>query len=250
MPPDYVMMGCQFENTSGTAIKLSQIDFGPDFDGPMYGEGPDEYTKTAPHVQIAKANAEGIAVYCYFVHDAVPLDDSGENFAPGWLDRFGDVVDPEILIGVGFWFRDAFNQTRFLQNAGQIDGGPVFEKQFNREYRMLVPGFPRDTKLSEITFVDIDNNSTWYGDGPDEYTKTATQIQIPKPTAEGVKEYCYFVHDAIPLDDSGENFAPGWLDRFGDVIDTEAMIIPAGRGGWFRPSPNFPNEKMTVVFPR
>ena len=248
MPADYVMMGCQFEGTGDSHIKLSQLNLGADFDGPWYGEGPDEYKVTAPQIQLSFEGREGIANYCYFVHDAIPLDDSGENFGPGWLDPDGEPVDPDMILGLGFWYRDTFNKNRFLQNAGQVNGEPVWEKSFNRDYRMLTPAYPKAVKLSEITFVDIDNEATWYGDGPDDFKKTATQLQVPFANREGIQYYLYYLADGIPLDDSGENFGPGWVDADGEPVDLDEIIIPAGRGCWFRPSPNYPKTLMTVQF--
>ena len=120
MPADYVMMGCQFEGTGDSHIKLSQLNLGADFDGPWYGEGPDEYKVTAPQIQLSFEGREGIANYCYFVHDAIPLDDSGENFGPGWVDADGEPVDlDEIIIpaGRGCWFRPSPNYPKTLMTV-------------------------------------------------------------------------------------------------------------------------------------
>ena len=249
MPASFVMMGGQFEGVDGSSIKLSQINFGENFDGPYYGDGPEDYIPTAPQVQVAFADREGNTKY-YFVHDAIPVDPDAEetDYLPGWLDKFGDPADPDVLLGLGYWYCDAFNATRAVNNAGGVLLDSPWDKDFNRTFRMLVCPYPKAVKLSEITFVDIDNNATYYQGGPDDFIPTATQIQIPFANREGFTKY-YYLADGIPLDDSDDpEFGPGWVDKFGDPVDADEIVIPAGRGCWFCPSPDYPKEKMKVIF--
>ena len=246
MKADFYMMGAQFEGTGATAIKLSQINFGEDFKGPDYGEGPDEYQKIAPQVQLAFANREGNSKY-YFINEAIEDDSYPSGYAPGWMDSDDNPADPDVLLGLGFWYYDPYNKVRMFQNSGQVLGDPVWEKEYNRDFRMLVSPYPRDVKLSELTFVDILDGAPEYGDGPDEYQKTATQIQIPFANREGFLKY-YFISDAIENDQGG--YDPGWMDSDDNPVDAKDLVIPAGRGCWFCPSKNFPKERMTVIFPK
>ena len=242
---EFYMMGAQFDGVGGSYVKLSQINFGEGFDGPEYGYGPEEYQLLAPQIQLAFPNREGTLGY-YFIHDAYKNDDG--VYVPGWMGEDDNPADPDIILGLGFWFKDPFNNKCVFQNAGQVNGEPVFEKDFIRnEFMMLVPGYPRDMRLSEITFVDIDNNSPEYEGGPDDYQPLATQIQIPFANREGFSYY-YFIHDAVPNDDGG--YDPGWMGEDDNPVDPTEIVIPAGRGCWFRASKNFPKEKMTVVFPK
>ena len=248
MPADFVMMGGQFENTDGSAVKLSQINFGKDFTGPEYGDGPDaegSFIKTAPQVQLAFRDSEGTVAY-YFLCDGKVVDEEQGIFAPGWVDADGNEADPDVELALGFWFKDAFNKARFLQNKGQVMEENTFEKDFNIEFRMLVSPYPKATKLSEITFVDIEQDATEYGDG-ESFVKTATQIQIPFADSEGFTSY-YFLADGKVVDEEQGIFAPGWVDADGNEVDPDELVIPPTRGCWFRPCKDFKADKMTVVF--
>lgn len=252
MPASFVMMGGQFQTTQGKAVKLSEIDFGTDFQGPLWGGGVGEFSLTAPQVQIAFAEHEGSTAY-YYVADAVDLtpdDEEDDAWGPGWVNGDEEVVDPEIDIGIGFWFKDSFNVTRVFGNAGQVYGPDLWEKDFNKSFRMLVNPYPMATKLSDITFVDIDKDATYWGAGFGEFSLTATQIQIPFADHEGFSSY-YYVADAVDLtpdDEEDDAWGPGWVNGDEEVVDPTAIIIPAGRGCWFRPCTNFKAEKMTVIF--
>ena len=242
MPASFVMMGGQFEKTDGTAVKLSEINFGEGFQGPEWGEGIDEFSKTAPQVQLAFADHDGTAKY-YYVADGKEMPDG--SWGPGWVNSAEEEADPEVELGLGFWYKDSFNSTRFLGNAGQVLGDASWEKDFNKTFRMLVNPYPVATKLSEITFVDIEKNATEWGEGIDDFSKTATQIQIPYADHDGFMKL-YYVADGVEMPDGSRG--PGWVNAAEEEVDTDAIVIPAGRGCWFRPSPNFPDANMTVIF--
>ena len=242
MPASFVMMGGQFEKTDGTAVKLSEINFGEDFQGPYWGEGIDEFSKTAPQIQLAFPNSEGTAKY-YFVADGKEMPDG--SWGPGWVDAKENEADPDVELGLGFWYKDSFNVARFLGNAGQVLGDASWEKDFNKTFRMLVNPYPVATKLSEITFVDIEKDATEWGDGIDDFSKTATQIQIPFSNSEGFTKL-YFLADGKEMPDG--SWGPGWVDAKENTVDPETIVIPAGRGCWFRPCTNFKADKMTVIF--
>lgn len=244
MPASFVMMGGQFENTDGSAVKLSQINFGEDFTGPEYGDG-ESFVATAPQVQLAFRDREGSTKY-YFLCDGKVVDEEQGIYEPGWVNEFGGEADPDVELSLGFWFKDAFNATRFLQNKGQVMEENTFEKDFNITFRMLVSPFPKATKLSEITFVDIEKDATEYGDG-ESFVQTATQIQIPFATREGFTKY-YFLADGKVVDEEQGIYAPGWVNEFGGEVDPDEIVIPPTRGCWFRPCKDFKADKMTVIF--
>ena len=236
------MMGGQFENVDGTATKLSEIDFGTGFTGPEYGDG-ESYVKTAPQIQTAFVNREGTSKY-YFLSDGKIINEDAGEYAPGWVDADGNEADPEVSLGLGFWYKDAYNQSRQFTFKGNVLEDAVWEKTFNVTFRMLVSPYPKAVKLSEITFVGIDANATEYGDGA-AFVKTATQIQIPFANREGFTKYYYLSDGKIINEDAGE-YAPGWVDADGNEVDPTTVTIPAGRGCWFRPRVGSGN--MTVQF--
>lgn len=252
MPASFVMMGGQFETTSGGAIKLSQLNFGDSFQGPAWGEGFDEFSLTAPQIQLSFANSEGTTKY-YYVADAVDLtpdNDEDDEWGPGWVNAAEEVADPDVDLGLGFWYKDSFNSTRVLGNAGQVLGDELWEKDFNKSFRMLVNPYPVATKLSDITFEDIDKNATPWGDGLDDFSKTATQIQIPFANSEGFTKL-YYVADAVDLtpdNEEDDEWGPGWVNAAEETVDPDTVIIPIGRGCWFRPCTNFADDNMTVIF--
>ena len=96
----YYMMGMQFETTTSGSVKLNEIDFG-DMTGPLYGDG-ESFLTTAPQIQLAFPNSEGVTAY-YF------LADGNETFdGPGWTDNGGNPIDEASIVipaGRGAWFK-------------------------------------------------------------------------------------------------------------------------------------------------
>ena len=65
----FYMMGAQFDTTSGTALKLSEINFGDMSDAPYFDEDA-AFAATAPQVRIAFSNREGFSTYYYLADGA------------------------------------------------------------------------------------------------------------------------------------------------------------------------------------
>ena len=227
---EYYMMGMQFETTAGASIKLNDIDFG-DMTGPYY-DSANAFRATAPQIQLAFPDREGVTAYYY-------LADGAANFTdPGWVDNVGNPVDPDVSAALGFWYRNTTSAAPSFTMAGQVIPDSPFEKTYNADWRMLVSPFPVDTKLSDIGFDGIASDAPYY-DSANAFRNTATAIQVPFANREGFTTY-YF------LKDGAENFTdPGWVDNVGNPIDESTIVIPAGRGCWFKPT-----KEMTVTFTR
>ena len=224
----YYMMGMQFETTTGGSVKLGDIDFGG-MTGPFY-DSNDEFLTTAPQIQLAFPNREGTTAY-YF------LADGNETYdGPGWTDQFGTAVNPDVSAALGFWYRNTTSTTPTFTMAGQVVPDSPFEKTFNASWRMLVNPFPVDTKLSDIGFDGIATSAPAYDDA-DAFHNTATAVQIPFADREGFTSYYYLADGNATYD------GPGWTDKFGTNVDPATIVIPAGRGCWFRPA-----TTMTVTF--
>ena len=224
----YYMMGMQFETTTGGSVKLSEIDFGG-MTGPLY-DSNDEFLTTAPQIQLAFANSEGTTAYYL-------LADGNETYdGPGWTDKFGNPANPDVSAALGFWYRNTTSTAPSFTTAGQVVPDSPFEKTFNASWRMLVNPFPVETKLSDIGFDGIAASAPRYDDA-DAFLNTATAVQVPFANSEGFTSY-YFLADGNATYDG-----PGWTDKFGNNVDPESIVIPAGRGCWFRPA-----TTMTVTF--
>ena len=247
MPADYVMMGSAFENTDGTAIKLANINFGSDFTGPEFGDGT-SFVKIAPQVQIANVDTEGTSKPYYFISDGKydPTNPKAVNgYVPGWVKEDGSEVDPTIDAGLGFWYLDTYNVSREFNGCGQVVSDSPWDKTFNADYRMLVCPFPIDVSVADIDFLDIDASAPEFGDGSS-FVKTATQLQIPNATTEGFSKPIYYISDGKydPSNPKAVNgYVPGWVKEDGSEVNPTTLIIPAGRGAWFRPA-----VEMTVNF--
>lgn len=227
------MMGMQFETTAGQPIKLSDINFGG-MTGPKYDDG-DAFLATAPQIQISNLNSEGFSGIYYFLADGAP------NFIdPGWTDNGGNPIDADKVVidpSVGFWFRDP-GATSDYNPAGQIVPDSPFVKPVGQgEYRQLVCPFPVAVSLADIDFGDIAKTAPEYGDGSS-FLNMATQIQIPNDKGDGWVGIYYF------LSDGAEDFTnPGWTDNGGNPVDETKIILPAGRGCWFKA-----NADLNVTF--
>ena len=221
MKGEYYMMGMQFETTAGTAAKLADVNFGA-LSGPYYSDD-DAWKTTAPQVQIAFATTEGNTAY-YF------LADGNETYdGPGWVDQTGGHADPDLDAAIGFWFRDPVSDKPTFNPAGQVMPDSPWSKTFTKvDYFMLVNPFPMDTKMSDISFSDLEKSAPYYSDD-DAWKNTATQLQVPFATTEGFTAY-YFLADGNETYDG-----PGWVDQTGGNVDITKVVIPAGRGCWFRP---------------
>ena len=224
----YYMMGMQFETTAGADVKLNDIDFG-DMTGPAYDAG-NQFLLTAPQVQLAFPNREGVTDY-YF------LSDGNETYdGPGWVDSAGNNANPDVSAALGFWYRDTTSTKPSFTTAGQVVPDSPFEKTYNASWRMLVSPFPIDTKLSDIDFGDIDSSAPAY-DAGNAFLSTATAIQVPFANREGFTDY-YYLSDGNATYDG-----PGWVDSAGNNVDITNVVIPAGRGCWFKG-----NKALTVTF--
>ena len=224
----YYMMGMQFETTTGGSVKLSEIDFG-DMTGPAYDSG-NEFLLTAPQIQLAFANTEGVTDY-YFLSDG-----NATYTGPGWVDSLGNHADPDVSTALGFWYRNTTSTAPSFTTAGQVVPDSPFEKTFNASWRMLVSPFPVDTKLSDIDFGDINSTAPAY-DAGNQFMSTATAIQVPFANSEGFTDY-YYLSDGNATYDG-----PGWVDSLGNNVDITKVVIPAGRGCWFKG-----NKALTVTF--
>ena len=243
MPATYVMMGGAFENVNGTGIKLKDINFGSDFAGPEWDEDSSVWNKVAPQIQLANLESEG-TVWYYYLDGAV--DDGKGGYKAGWVDENGDEPesDPIVEPGLGFWYRDYYNKNREFNNCGQIVPDSPWEKTFNVTYRMLVCPFPIDVSLKDINFINLEKNiPEWDEDG--DFKKTATQVQVPNRTTEGFLSYFYVDHGVEDPKNPGEYIA-GWVNEDGDTPEDSDLVIPAGRGAWFRPLVG--GDPMTVEF--
>ena len=224
----YYMMGMQFETTTGGSVKLNDIDFG-DMTGPFYDSG-NQFRTTAPQVQLAFADSEGTTTYFYLADGNATFD------GPGWTDNVGNPVNPDVSAALGFWYRNTTSDTPSFTTAGQVVPDSPFEKTYNASWRMLVNPFPVDTKLSDIDFGEILSTAPVY-DSANGFRSTATSIQVPFADSEGFTTY-YF------LKDGDENFTdPGWTDNVGNPVDETKIVIPAGRGAWFKG-----NKALTLTF--
>ena len=225
---EYYMMGMQFETTTGGSVKLNNIDFG-DMTGPLYDSG-NQFRATAPQVQLAFPDREGTTTYFYLADGNATFD------GPGWTDNVGNPVNPDVSAALGFWYRNTTSTAPSFTTAGQVVPDSPFEKTFHADWRMLVNPFPVDTKLSDIDFGDVVSTSPVY-DSANGFRSTATAIQIPFADREGFTTY-YF------LKDGDENFTdPGWTDNVGNPVDETKIVIPAGRGAWFKG-----NKALTLTF--
>ena len=225
---EYYMMGMQFESTVGNSIKLSEIDFG-DMTGPAWDAG-NQFLITAPQVQLAFPNREGVTDY-YFLSDGNATYDG-----PGWVDSAGNHQDPDVSAALGFWYRNTTSVAPKLTMAGQVVSDSPVEKTYNADWRMLVNPFPVDTKLSDIDFGDINSTAPAYDSG-NQFLSTATAIQVPFASREGFTDY-YYLSDGNATYDG-----PGWVDSAGNNVDITKVVIPAGRGCWFKG-----NQALTVTF--
>ena len=224
----YYMMGMQFETTTGGSVKLNDIDFG-DMTGPLY-DSANQFRASAPQVQLAFPNSEGTTTYYL-------LADGNETFdGPGWTDQNGNPANPDVSAALGFWYRNTTSTAPSFTTAGQVVPDSPFEKTYNASWRMLVNPFPVDTKLSDIDFGEILSTAPVY-DSANGFRSTATAIQVPFANSEGFTTY-YF------LKDGDENFTdPGWTDQNGNPVDEDTIVIPAGRGAWFKG-----NQALTLTF--
>ncbi len=223
----YYMMGAQFETTAGTALKLSDLDFG-DLSGVPAFDDALNFTRTAPQVQIAEADREGFQSYYYIADGAPNLTD------PGWVDATGNPADPTVAAGIGFWFYNPISNNPDLTTAGAVVGDAAVEKTFDNSYRVLVNPYPSAVKLSEIDFGAIATGAPYFDDAL-AFVNTATQIQVPSATGEGFSSYFFIADGAANLTD------PGWVDATGNPADPE---IPVGRGCWFKSAAS----SLTVTF--
>ena len=224
----YYMMGMQFETTTGGSVKLNDIDFG-DMTGPLYDTG-NQFRTTAPQVQLAFADSEGVTAY-YFLADGNATYDG-----PGWTDLNGTAANPDVSAALGFWYRNTTSTAPSFTTAGQVVPDSPFEKTFNASWRMLVNPFPVETKLSDIGFDGIAASAPYY-DGANAFRNTATAVQIPFADSEGFTTYYYLA------DGDATYTGPGWTDLNGTSVDPKTIVIPAGRGCWFKPA-----TAMTVTF--
>lgn len=225
---DYYMMGMQFETTAGTSIKLNDIDFG-DMTGPLYDED-NAFRATAPQVQLSFPNREGVTMYYYLADGNETMD------GPGWTDQFGNAVNPDVSAALGFWYRNTTSTAPSFTTAGQVVPDSPWEKDLDANFRMLVSPFPTATSLADIDFGEIAKSAPFYDDNS-AFRQTATQIQVPFASREGFTTY-YFLADGNETYDG-----PGWTDAFGNPVDESTIIIPAGRGCWFKGS-----TSLTVTF--
>ena len=209
----YYMMGAQFETTTGTTLKLADLDFG-DMSGAPYFDEDLNFVSTAPQVQIAFANREGFMPYYY-------LADGAENMVdPGWVDGGGNPANPDLIAGIGFWFYNPVGNAPTITTAGAVVGDSSVEKTFDNTYRVLVNPFPVAAKLSDIDFGTIATGAPLF-DEDLAFVNTAAQIQIPFADREGFMPYYYLADGAANMVD------PGWVDGGGNPADPE---IPVGRG--------------------
>ena len=109
---------------------------------------------------------------------------------------------------------------------------------------MLVCPFPIDVSLKDINFINLEKNiPEWDEDG--DFKKIATQVQVPFRTHEGFQSFFYVDHGVEDPKNPGEYIA-GWVNEDGDTPEDSDLIIPAGRGAWFRPLVG--GDPMTVEF--
>ena len=223
---DFYMMGMQFEKVDGTPVKLSEINFG-DMTGPYYDDQGD-FVRTAPQIQISMADSEGFHPTFYFLADGAP-----DFTNPGWTDGLGNPIDDSIVVdaGIGFWFRDGAGSSGF-NPAGQVMPDSPFVKPLDTHFRQLVCPFPKAVTLADIDFGEIAKTAPFYDDNGD-FVNTATQIQVPLDKSAGTHPTYYF------LADGDEDFTnPGWTDGLGNPIDESTIVLPAGRGCWFKANAN------------
>ena len=224
----YYMMGMQFETVTSGAVKLNDIDFG-DMTGPLYDSG-NAFLLTAPQIQLAFPDREGNTAYYYLADGNATYD------GPGWTDENGNNQNPDVSAALGFWYRNTTSDAPSFTTAGQVVPDSPFEKTFNASWRMLVSPFPVDTKLSDIGFDGIAASAPYY-DSANAFHSTATAVQIPFADREGFMTYYYLADGNATYD------GPGWADENGNNVDTTTLVIPAGRGCWFKPA-----TSMTVTF--
>lgn len=222
----YYMMGGQFETVAGADLKLSEIAFGFDMTQVPTVDRKGAFKTTAPQVQIAFSDREGYTAY-YFAKTTAQPDGT-------WVTGGGAVSDPTIGAGIGFWYRDQSATAPNFTIAGQVVPDSPWEKTFGNVYRMLVCPFPKDVKLSEITFDGIADGIPTV-DRKGAFKATATQIQVPFADREGFTTYYFAATTAQP--------AGTWVTGGGAVADPTTITIPAGRGCWFKPA-----KEMTVTF--
>ena len=225
MPATFVMMGAQFETCDGQDVCLDDIQFGEGFTGPEY-DSAGNFVATAPQIQVANADTEGTK-QLFFLSDG---NYKTTPATPAWCDMNGEpVLDQKIAPGIGFWFCDTFNKNRGYTFAGAVLADEVWEKTYNNTFRMLVNPFPMATKLSDIQFDKLDETAPIY-DGGGDFCNTATQIQIPNATSEGFKQLFYLADGNYKTSPA----TPAWCDMNGEPVDAESVVIPVGRGCWFK----------------
>ena len=107
----WYMLGAQFEDTSSTAstrVALTLQDLVQGCVGVEYGNGV-AFRSTAAQIQIWDPTAnDGAGDYAlrFYLSDGYYEDDQGkEQYAPGWCDGGGNLVDDAIPAGYGFWFK-------------------------------------------------------------------------------------------------------------------------------------------------
>ena len=224
----YYMMGMQFETTAGASIKLNDIDFGG-MTGP-YFDDDGAFVATAPQVQLAFANSEGTTSYYYLADGNETMD------GPGWTDNGGNPANPDVSVALGFWYRNTTSTAPSFTTAGQVVPDSPWEKDLDAHFRMLVSPFPTATTLADINFGKIAETAPYYDDDGN-FVATATQIQVPFVSSEGFTTYFYLADGNETMD------GPGWTDNGGNPVDASSIIIPAGRGCWFKG-----NAPLTVTF--
>ena len=106
------------------------------------------------------------------------------------------------------------------------------------EYYMMGMQFETTTggsvKLNNIDFGDM--TGPLYDSG-NQFRVTAPQVQLAFPDREGTTTYFYLADGNATFD------GPGWTDNVGNPVDETKIVIPAGRGAWFKG-----NKALTLTF--
>ena len=203
----YMMSGVQFVGVGQTAVGLNDL-----FSGEI---------EFGTRIMFFNETTGGYDTFKY-LEDAY-IEATDEEVA-GWADRFGDFSTETVANGTGFWFYPVSGDTTVTQ-SGQVDQTESVNVSVPAEqYTMVINPFPTGFNPNSVSWSD----GLSYGD------------RIMTLGAGGSYVTYRYLEDAY--DESTDEEAPGWADRFGDRITSD--IAGVGEGFWVLTA-----KDLTITFP-
>jgi len=233
----FYILGVQFEATDGT-MDINKLVTGFTGESQLQNEN---FTATAPQIQIPNSTTGGYDVYYYLVDGWYDNGTEDGDFKPGWCDSNGVIagdaesdLDGVIPAGVGMWVKDVLNSENF-QQAGQVPADSSVAVSAPANFTLRTNPFPIAFNLNDSTKVTCANLTA--GDiEDDDFTSKASQIQVPNATTGGYDVYYYLSNGWYDNGTEDGDFKPGWCDSNGVIAgDAEADLdgnITAGQGFW------------------